>query len=63
MKEETVYNDDDRMLLGFINSEAQRIENLLAKYSQFSYADNLTKTEFDLTELISQIGRETSLAD
>lgn len=63
MKEEPDYNDDDRILLGFINSEAQRIENLLAKYSQFSYADSLAKTEFDLTELIRQIGRETSMVD
>lgn len=57
------YNDEDRILLGFINSEAQRIENILAKYSRLSHADNMAGRDFDLAEMIRQIGRETKPAD
>jgi signal transduction histidine kinase len=63
MKAERDYDEDDRMLLGFINSEAERIEHLLAKYSKYTHADSLIRDDFDLAELIRQIGKETSLAD
>jgi signal transduction histidine kinase len=63
MKAGPDYDEDDRMLLGFINTEAERIEHLLAKYSKYTHADSLIKDDFDLAELIRQIGKETSLAD
>jgi signal transduction histidine kinase len=63
MKGERDYDEDDHMLLGFINAEAERIEHLLTKYSKYTHADSLTKNDFDLTELIRQVGKETSLLD
>jgi len=55
MKTDDTYDDDDRMLIGFINSEADRIEQLLAKYSKLINTSHLIPKEADLESLIEDL--------
>jgi signal transduction histidine kinase len=59
LKSDDVYDSDDRMLLGFINSEADRIERLLSNYSKLISASHLIKKDSSLGSLMENL-RESS---
>ncbi len=63
LKEDARLDDDDRMLMNFISSEAERIEDMLNKYAKFVHAGKLHLEEVGIDELMNLFEADSQLRD
>jgi len=63
LKEDDKLNQDDIMLIDFISKEAERIDEMLNKYSRLIHAGDLHLEEISLRELSGLFDEHSSLKD